>query len=69
MNLYVWTEFCPDYYDGLAVAVAETEEEAKEQVQNIFYLTEEEDITWGDLHVIPLAEVDTPFAYAVVGGS
>ena len=32
LKLFIWTGFYPNYSSGLAVAVAETEEEAKELV-------------------------------------
>ena len=33
LRLFIWTEFCPDTTGGLAVAVAETVEGAKTQIQ------------------------------------
>ena len=33
LRLYVWTGFCSAYFDGLAVAIAETVDEAKLLVQ------------------------------------
>ena len=33
LKLYVWTSFCPDCTGGLAVAIAETVDEAKLLVQ------------------------------------
>jgi hypothetical protein len=32
LNLFVWTEICPDYTEGVAIAIAETEAQAKEIV-------------------------------------
>lgn len=34
MRLFVWDEFEPDYYDGLAFAVAESLEEAQALINN-----------------------------------
>lgn len=33
LKLYVWTGFCPDYIGGMAIAIAETVDEAKLLVQ------------------------------------
>jgi hypothetical protein len=33
MNLFVWTEICPDYTEGVAIVIAETEEQAKALVE------------------------------------
>jgi hypothetical protein len=62
MKLYVWTGFCPDYTDGLAVAVAETIEQAQQLV------TAEkgyEPFEWGVLQVFELTE---PRAFCISGG-
>ena len=32
LKLFIWPEFLPDYSSGLAFAIAETEEEAREMV-------------------------------------
>jgi hypothetical protein len=62
LKLYVWTGFCPDYTDGLAIAIAETDEQARELViagkgYNPY--------DWGTLHVYDLKK---PVAFAVSGG-
>jgi hypothetical protein len=62
MKLYVWTGFCPDYTDGLAVAVAESIEQAQQLV------TAEkgyEPFEWGSLQVFELTE---PRAFCISGG-
>ncbi len=62
MKLYVWTGFCPDYTDGLAVAVAESIEQAQRLVtENKGY----EPFEWGVLQVFELTE---PRAFCVSGG-
>ena len=33
LKLYVWTDFCPDWRGGLAFAIAETVDEAKQLVE------------------------------------
>lgn len=62
MNVYVWTDFCPDYSSGLAVAIAENETDARRLVAE--YLGGEP-YQWGDLEIRPLE----PQAHAVYGGS
>ena len=36
LKLYVWGEFCPDYTEGLAFAIAESLDEAKEMLKKDF---------------------------------
>lgn len=62
LKLYVWEEFCPDYSDGLAVAIASTMEEAQEEVQKILGFTAYE---WGPVQVFPIGKK----AFCVTGGS
>lgn len=33
LRLYIWPNFAPDYTGGLAFAIAESEEEAKEMIE------------------------------------
>jgi hypothetical protein len=61
LSLYVWTEFAPDYTDGLAFAIAEDETQARSLVQR----TGLDPHDWGILQVLPL---DAPAAFAVSGG-
>lgn len=62
MNLYVWTDFCPDYTGGLAFAIADGIEEAQKLVTEDYGMNVYE---WGELHVFPLTH---PIAFAVPGG-
>ena len=61
LKLYVWEGFEPDYTEGLAVAIAKTEEEAKtlilEQAGGEVY-------EWGRLSVRDIR----PFGRCVCGG-
>jgi len=62
LKLYIWTGFAPDWSDGLAFAIASSEEEAKELVlKEIGY----EPNTWGDLEI---RRLDWRVAKAVSGG-
>jgi hypothetical protein len=62
LRLFVWVGFCPDYTDGLAVAVAETEEQAKALViEDQGYNPAD----WGNMKVYPLS---SPIAFSVSGG-
>lgn len=62
-QLYVWEGFCPDYTDGLAFAVAKSEEEARKLIEDYYGYTV---YTWGSLSIHPL---NKPVAFAVSGGS
>ena len=64
LQLYVWTEFCPDYYYGLAFAIAESEEEAKQMVVDEMGWGLE-GISWGTLSV---HNVNEKTAGAISGG-
>ena len=62
LKLYVWEEFCPDYTEGIAFAIAETAEQAQELVieehgREPFY--------WGKMQEYDLTK---PVAFAVTGG-
>jgi hypothetical protein len=62
LNLYVWTGFCSGFTDGIAVAVAESIEQAQQLV------TAEkgyEPWEWGRLQVF---ELTAPVACCVSGG-
>lgn len=62
LKLFVWDEFCPDYSDGLAFAIAETVQEAQELVINSMgYSTS----SWGPVREYPIAKI----ARSVSGGS
>jgi hypothetical protein len=63
LKLFVWTNFSPDWKEGLAFAIAKDETEAREMVvKNIGYDPEK----WGDVTVHPLTQ---EVAYCVTGGS
>jgi hypothetical protein len=62
LMLYVWPKFAPDYTDGLAFAVAESEEQARQLVALVKCYAPED---WGTMLVYPLTR---PVAYAVSGG-
>ena len=53
LRLYVWTEFCPDYTSGLAVAIAESEEKARKLVTEYWGLTPHD---WGTLEIHALTK-------------
>lgn len=67
LQLYVWQGFGTDYTDGLAFAIAASEEEAKKLVIEYLDLRDDliDDDEWGDLTVHNLS---TPIAGAVFGG-
>lgn len=69
LKLYVWHGFGTDYTDGLAFAIASSEEEAKQLVLEYIGLEDKPDILdddeWGELTVHSLS---TPIAGAVFGG-
>jgi len=67
LKLYVWQGFGTDYTDGLAFAIAASEEEAKKLVLEYVDLNSDVfgDDEWGELTVHDLS---TPIAGAVFGG-
>lgn len=76
LKLFIWTGFYPNYSSGLAIAVAETEEEAKELVIEATNIEPDRcrdpeygipNIEWGTLEVKSLASGEK-FAYGVLGG-
>ena len=76
LKLFVWTGFYPNYAGGLAFAVAETEEEAKEMVIEATNIDTDRGegpeygippIEWGTLEVRSLTSGEK-FAYGVLGG-
>ena len=62
LKLFVFEGFAPDYTDGLAFAIAHSEEEARELIVKEYGY---EPYGWGELKVYPL---DAPIAKAVAGG-
>ena len=62
-RLYVWREFAPDYKSGLAVAVAESVDEAKRLVVGQLGFRPDD---WGPVTTYTLSE--TVAAWAVTGG-
>lgn len=62
LHLYIWNGFCPDYTNGLAVAIAKSRAEAERLVE-----AEHggEVWQWGELEVHPL---NKPVAACVSGG-
>lgn len=63
LKLYVWSEFCPDYTDGLAFAIAADESEARKMIVDKMGFDPSE---WGSLIV---REINERFAAGVSGGS
>ena len=51
LKLYIWDEFNPNAYDGLAFAIASSEKEAKKQIKEKFIFEIEE---WGKVTIKPL---------------
>lgn len=62
LKLFVWSGFCPDYTDGLAFAVAKTEDEARQMIGKERGF---DPFEWGDLSIHSLTE---KVAFAVSGG-
>lgn len=61
LRLYVWSKFAPDWTDGLAVAIAESEEQARSMVVGEIGYSPGD---WGPVDVIEIK----PAAFAVRGG-
>jgi hypothetical protein len=67
LKLYVWEGFCPNYYDGLAFAIAVSEEEAIELIEKKVdppYSPYDPDL-WGEVDVY---DIDKKIAFARNGG-
>jgi len=63
LNLYVWNNFCPDYSDGLAFAIADTLTEAKKMIE----AKVGRKITgWGDVTICNLKDKTAEYVF---GGS
>ena len=62
-KLFVWDEFCPDYHDGLAFAIAPDLETAKEEVLKSYDL---DVYQWGTVAIYNLTS--KTIAYAIAGG-
>ena len=60
--LFVWTQFCPDYSNGLAVAIAETVEQAQTLIE---HKRGYRPTDWGPVQVFPATG---PIAFWVSGG-
>jgi len=52
LKLFIWTEFCPDYTDGLAFAIAKDETDARKLIKKE---REYEVYEWGNLEIKPLS--------------
>jgi hypothetical protein len=61
-RLFVWEGFAPNYTDGLAFAIAENVEEAKQMVINAVGYDPSD---WGELCELPISE---RVSFAVSGG-
>jgi len=75
LKLFIWIDFYPKRTDGLAFAIAENEEEAKEMVikatriDSVRYVDPDygkPEIEWGTLEVKSLTSGEK-FAYGIIG--
>jgi len=62
LRLFVWEGYSPDYTDGIAFAIARTEEEARKKIIEVRGC---EPYTWGTLTVHSLSK---SIAFEVSGG-
>lgn len=60
LRLFVWTGFNPDYTDGLAVAIAKDETDARKLIEKRGFVYQ-----WGELKIYPLTR---RMAVSVNGG-
>ena len=70
LKLYVWEDFCSDWTPGLAFAIANSEEEAKQMVaESLGGTLYDYYDTWWDLRAGPdIYDLDSPMGFAVKGG-
>lgn len=64
LRLYVWPEYCPNYADGIAVAIATSEEAAKAAV-----IADEEGVDYKEWGPCEVREIEAGVAYSVHGGA
>jgi hypothetical protein len=62
LRLYVWPQFSPDYTAGLAFAIATTEEQARQAIEQRLGFTPAD---WGPVEI---HDATDPVAYARTGG-
>jgi len=62
LKLFIWHDFCPDYYGGMAIAIAHDETEAKKLVEKEYGCAIHD---WGSLEV---RRLDQRVARSVCGG-
>lgn len=53
LKIFIWPEFCPDCDNGLAFAIAETEEDARAMVMQSYGFEVRQ---WGEMIVVPITE-------------
>lgn len=63
LRLFVWQGFAPDYTDGLAIAIAKDESEARKLIIDAY--CDLDPGRWGELTIMPLTR---KVAFAVGGG-
>lgn len=63
LRLFIWTDFCPDYSGGLAIALAKDETDARKLVKKAYGCDPYE---WGKLEI---RRADWRVARCVRGGS
>ena len=66
LRLYIWTEFCPDWSDGIAFAVAESENEARAMIIKNLGFDPANSEGWGNLRIV---KTNVKLAYAICGGA
>jgi hypothetical protein len=76
LKLFVWDNFCPDYSPGVAFAIAESEQQAKEMIVKHFQSAPKnkgwdaqitiESIPWGEVKTYKLTD---KVAFAMEGCS
>ena len=68
LKLYVWDNFCPDCWGGLAFAIAESEDDAKVLISKKYgYIDGEcvDTVGWGTMSV---HELNKKVTYSITGG-
>jgi len=76
LKLFVWDNFCPDYSPGVAFAIAESEQQAKEMITRYFDSVtrsvewpdpiKSEELNWGQVKTYKLTD---KVAFAMEGCS
>ena len=56
LKLFVWDDWCPDYSSGVAFAIAESEQQAREMVMEKHGIDPKAELRWGEVKTYKLTD-------------